>query len=115
MHELSLVTDMLEIAERHARDAGASSIRVIALRVGARSGVDPEALEFAFSVAKIGTLAAEARLEVERVPMHAVCRACQLEFDVEARFGIARCPSCGQPSARLTHGEELEVRALEVI
>jgi hydrogenase nickel incorporation protein HypA/HybF len=115
MHELSLVTNILEIAEDYAHREGASAIRAVSLRVGAMSGVEPSALEFAFSLAKQGTLAQDARLEVEYVPLRAVCKACSLEFEVTDRFGIAVCPSCGQPSASFTRGEELEVRSLEVV
>jgi hydrogenase nickel incorporation protein HypA/HybF len=115
MHELSLVSNILEIAEEQARAAGAAAIRVVSLRVGAASGVEPEALEFAFSWAKHGTLAQDARLEVEYVPLRAKCPRCNLEFEVPERFGFAVCPTCGKPSARFVRGEELEVRALEVI
>jgi hydrogenase nickel incorporation protein HypA/HybF len=115
MHELSLVTNILEIAEEYARREGASAIRAVSLRVGAMSGVEPEALEFAFSLARQGTLAQDARLEVEYVPLRASCAACNLEFDAEDRFGIAVCPSCHQPSASFTRGEELEVCSLEVV
>ena len=113
MHELSLAINILEIAEDHARQAGASSIGAVVLRVGALSGVEPSALELAFQVAQQGTMAHQARLEVECVAGRAMCERCGLEFDVDA--GLALCPTCGQPSATFIRGRELEVRSLEVV
>jgi hydrogenase nickel incorporation protein HypA/HybF len=115
MHELSLVTNILEIAEASAVKEGASAIRTIALRVGAFSSVDAGALEFAFEAAKHGTMAENAQLELEIVPVKAYCEACKLEFELDNPFGIALCPKCQQPTAAIQRGEELEVRFLEVV
>jgi hydrogenase nickel incorporation protein HypA/HybF len=115
MHELSLVSNILEIVEDCAIREGASAIRVVSLRVGANSGVEPEALEFAFEAARQGTLAQDARLEVEYIPLRAFCDLCALEFDVSDRCGIAICPSCHRASLKFIRGEELEVRSLEVV
>jgi hydrogenase nickel incorporation protein HypA/HybF len=115
MHEFSLVINILELAEDYARREQASAIQTVALRVGALSGVEPEALEFAFSVAKQDTLASHARLEVEYVQPSALCQNCDLEFLVENRFGVAFCPTCHAQSTNFVHGNELEVRYLEVV
>ncbi len=115
MHELSLVMNILSIAEQYARREGAHAIQTVALRVGALSGVEPEALEFAFSVAKQDTLAKDARLAVEYLRPSALCQNCNLEFAVVDRFGIAICPVCGKQSTNFVHGNELEVRYLEVV
>lgn len=115
MHELSLVQSILEIAQDYARREGAVAIQTVTLRVGALSGVEPEALEFAFETARVGTLAEEARLEVEWVPLAAYCEGCSKKFAVDNPFGIALCPDCGQVSAEICQGEELQVAYLDVI
>ncbi len=115
MHELSLVSNILEIAETSAIHEGASAICTIALRVGAYSSVDVGALEYAFEAAKHGTMAQNARLELEVVSVRAFCETCKLEFELDQPFGIALCPKCQQPSAAIGRGEELEVRWLEVV
>ena len=48
MHELSIMEGALALALEQARQAGARKLHVIRLRVGAMSGVVPEALQFAF-------------------------------------------------------------------
>jgi len=115
VHELGLMQSVLEIAEGYARREGARAIREIGLRVGALSGVEPAALEFAFEAAKQGTLAEQARLAVQWVPLVAFCEACTVEFAVDSPFGIALCPLCDEPAAALKRGQELEVEYLEVV
>ena len=114
MHELSLALNLLDLAEAQARQAGATTIRTVGLRVGALSGVVVEALESAFEGAKKGTLADQARLEVEWVELAAFCQNCQSEFSVDDPHAIALCPTCHQPSPILTKGEELQVMYLDV-
>ena len=103
---------VLEIAERQARASGAVRIHEIRMRVGRMTGVVPEALDHAFTVLREGTLAAEARLEVESVPGVFWCLACAAEFESEDLVG--GCPSCHAPSFDLRRGRELDVVSLEV-
>lgn len=114
MHEFSLVVSMLDLAETAARADGASRIEAIHLEVGALAGVVPEALTFAFGVARQGTMAEHARLEVHALPATAYCEACRTTFELDDRFGIATCPGCGTLSADLRQGRELHVSHLEV-
>lgn len=114
MHEVSIARSLLDLAEDYARCEGASCIKTVALRIGALSGVLPEALEFAFEVAKLGTLAADAHLEVEYLAIIAYCESCALEFEVKDIFGIAQCPLCSEPTASLRQGQELELSYLEL-
>ena len=114
MHEVGIAESIVSIAEAHAREAGASSVARIAVRVGALSGVVPEALEFAFTVARLNTLAAEATLEVLSVPVSARCPDCLADFTSVDPYGIVLCPTCGEPVAHLLSGNELEVAYLEV-
>ncbi|HWG84499.1 MAG TPA: hydrogenase maturation nickel metallochaperone HypA, partial [Deinococcales bacterium] len=88
MHEVGIAESIVSIAEAHARHAGASRVERIAVRVGALSGVVPDALEFAFTVARQDTLAAGATLEIETVPVSARCPDCQSDFTSGDPYGI---------------------------
>jgi hydrogenase nickel incorporation protein HypA/HybF len=114
VHEFGLAVNMIELAEEAARAAGASQIEVIRLEVGALAGVVPEALEFAFQGAREGTLAADATLDVTYLPALCHCAACDADFELDNRFGIADCPTCGTPSADLRQGRELNLRDVAV-
>jgi hydrogenase nickel incorporation protein HypA/HybF len=112
MHEWSVMASALEIALEQTRRQGASRIHSITLRIGELSGVVPEALTFAFESVIAGTPAEGAHLIVEAVPILCRCPRCAEEFhpaDV-----IYECPSCGQISADVRCGRELELASLEV-
>jgi hydrogenase nickel incorporation protein HypA/HybF len=115
VHEVGIAESIISIAAEHARAAGAARVNRVAVRVGALSGVVREALDFAFDVARQGTVAADAVLEVEEVPVTARCPDCQQAFTSDDPYGICLCPTCGQPVAELLTGRELDVAYLEVV
>lgn len=112
MHEVGLMQQALEIALEHAAQHKAQGICRITLRVGALSGVVPEALSFAFEVLTRGTIAEGADLEMETVPVICFCAACEQEFSPPDLF--YECPRCQQLSTQVRRGQELEVASLEV-
>ena len=112
MHEYSIMHSALNQALREARLAGASRIHAIRLRIGALSGVVPDALRFAFEALTPGTSAEGALLAIEEVPARFWCAACQKEF-VSANL-YAECPDCGVPSGELRAGREMELSSMEV-
>jgi hydrogenase nickel incorporation protein HypA/HybF len=57
MHEISIIESILEVADEKAREVNSPSIKVIQLRLGQFTAISREALEFAFEVARLGTLA----------------------------------------------------------
>jgi hydrogenase nickel incorporation protein HypA/HybF len=111
MHEASIMQEALAQAEVHARQHGCTAIHTIRLRVGALSGVVPEALEFAFEALKAGTMAAEATLTIERVEARALCPACRREFTLED--AVFPCPACGGWESELLQGRELDLARIE--
>ncbi|MGK7873138.1 MAG: hydrogenase maturation nickel metallochaperone HypA [Xenococcaceae cyanobacterium] len=112
MHEVSIMEQTLEIALENARNQGAQKIHRLKMRIGAMSGVVPEALEFAFDVVTQGTIAQGAKLEIETVPVICYCSHCHLEFQPPDLF--YECPQCGQLSPQILAGREIELTSLEV-
>jgi hydrogenase nickel incorporation protein HypA/HybF len=113
MHELSIMESALNIALERAQAAGANRVHVIRLRIGALSGVVPEALEFAFAALAPGTAAEGGELKVEHVPARFWCRGCEREFQAEDNL-YAECPTCHEPSTELRAGREMELASLEI-
>lgn len=112
MHEVGIMQNAIQMAEQQAREDGAQRIHVLRLRVGQMSGVVPEALEFAFEAVSQGTLAAGARLEIERVPPAAWCVRCAAEFEC-ADYDLT-CPRCLEFSQELRRGTEMQLSSIEV-
>ncbi len=94
------------------REAGAGRVHAIRLRIGALSGVVPDALQFAFEALADGTPAQGARLIIEDVPARFWCVTCRREFAAARMF--AECPGCHRPSGELRAGREMELTSLEV-
>jgi hydrogenase nickel incorporation protein HypA/HybF len=112
MHELSLVMSIIEISEATAREHRAGSIRSIKLRLGEFTSVVREALVFSFEVARQGTLAAHATLEIEDVPLVTRCGSCGSTARPSGDICLL-CPGCGVP-LEVISGEELQVEYIEL-
>jgi hydrogenase nickel incorporation protein HypA/HybF len=112
MHELSIMQSALNVVLDQAREAGATRVHAIRLRIGALSGVVPDALEFAFEALAPGTPAEDAKLAIENVPARFWCATCAREFQSDDMF--AECPDCHNLSGDIRAGREMEVASLEV-
>ncbi len=102
----------LNMALAQARKAGAGRVLAVRLRIGALSGVVPEALEFAFEALTSGTIAEGAQLAIDHVPARYWCGTCNREFQSDTMF--ADCPDCQQPSGDLRAGREMELASVEI-
>ena len=112
MHELSIALRIVEtLAEELVDEAG--SVKCVRIRVGAFSGVVPEALLFAWDVACKDSRVRDSRLEIEEVAASIWCDSCNCEQTLPSTFRM-RCPICGQTASRLTAGRELEILSVEM-
>lgn len=109
MHELSLMTNLLDAAATAADGAPICALRV---RVGPLSGVVVEALRFAFEALVPGTPAQGARLDVEETAPVFHCPRCGADYATPV--GLYDCPSCGATAGELRGGNELELVSIEV-
>ena len=112
MHELSLMEEVRRLALQEMERHGGGRLRALTLRIGSLAGVEPEALRFAFEVVMAGSIAADARLQIERVPAVAFCDCCQGEFALDD--GLWECPCCGGLSRQLRRGRELQLASLQL-
>jgi hydrogenase nickel incorporation protein HypA/HybF len=113
MHELSIVLSIIdEIGEEsEARDL--HDVEVVHLKVGVFSGVDPNALLFAWELACEGTPFERSRLDIEIVPLVIHCAVCHQDRRPLSLYQLC-CPECETPSETIVTGRELEVVSLEV-
>lgn len=112
MHEISIAQSIIEIVEAKARAANSTNVQTIKILLGEFTTIVPEALEFAFEIARSKTLAENARLEIETVPMVVRCVTCGPVAD-PVRGVCLICPRCGLP-LEIVSGEELQVEYIEI-
>ena len=67
MHELSIAMSILDAAEEEAENHGGGRISAIYLKIGALSGVVPDALTAAYELARENTGLSDCRLVIEEV------------------------------------------------
>ena len=112
MHELSIVANLFEILEEKAKEKKAKKILSVKLKVGTLSGVVPEFLETAFDIYKKDTIAAEAKLKIEEVPLEIKCQKCSTEMVIEDLIFI--CDKCGSRELKILAGTELLLEKMEM-
>ena len=113
MHEMSIVLGIVKIAEDEVKKAAASKVELIELLIGDLSGVEKEALDFAWPMAVKDTVLEGAGRKVEYRKGKARCSDCEKEFDLENLLDA--CPYCNSYFKDIYQGKELKVIALEVI
>jgi hydrogenase nickel incorporation protein HypA/HybF len=114
MHELSIALSIVDRVLEETQQRGDVRVETIYLRIGALSGVDTEALRFAFRVACEGTQLADSQLEVAEVPVSLQCPNCGSEKQAVSIQQLCCC-DCGTPGAQIVHGRELELHAMEIV
>ena len=113
MHEASIAISLLETVSAKCLQEGYSSIESVRLKVGKAAGILPDALLFAFDIVKKDTIAREAELVIDFIPLGGHCLDCNSCFESEERY-IFACPVCGCRSIKITQGNEMQIVDMEV-
>jgi hydrogenase nickel incorporation protein HypA/HybF len=112
MHELAVCQALMGQLEAVAAREGATRVTGVTLRIGPLSGVEPELLRDAFPIAAAGSLAADARLQIEPQPVRVHCTRCGADSD--ASINRLLCAVCGDYHTRLLSGDELLLASVEL-
>ena len=113
MHELAVCQALMEQVESIALEEQADSVVAVHLGIGPLSGVEPRLLEQAFFIARAGSIAAEAELVIENLPVRISCDQCGQTSDaLPARL---LCGVCGNWRTKLVSGDELQLQHMELV
>jgi hydrogenase nickel incorporation protein HypA/HybF len=113
MHELSIAMSIVEGALEEACARRLGRVEAVHLKLGALSGVVKDALLFSYEAACRDTALQGSRLSIQEVPVTLFCPACQCERQAVGPQEL-RCLICGEASAEIVRGRELQVVALEL-
>lgn len=115
MHELGIMTGVLDSVCESAKQVGAERVLSVSLSVGEMTECIHEALQFAFEALRelpeYG-LCESAELEINMIAPRSLCYECGEEYDHD-RFHML-CPKCGGFSTTLLRGRELQIDSIEV-
>lgn len=115
MHELGIMTGVMDAVETSAKQAGADKVLKVNLSVGEMTEAIEDALRFAFEALSEQSeyaLCAEAKLEISMIKPKSRCLECGATYEHD-RFHML-CPACGSFATELIAGRELQIDSIEV-
>ncbi len=112
MHELGIMTGVMDAVNASAKEAGATSVLKITLSIGEMTEAIEDALRFAFDVLVEGTMCENAELEINIIRPKSHCFECGAVYEHD-RFHML-CPECGSFATELLAGRELQIDSIEV-
>jgi len=112
MHEMSLCENILQVLEQQAPLQHYQRVKTVWLEIGRLSGVEPDAIRFAFDIVVQGSIAENARLEIIDAPGEAHCLRCLQTVRLQQRHDV--CPYCGSHKLDIKNGEQMRIKELEV-
>ena len=112
MHELAICQSLMDQVESIASERNAQSVTSIVVAMGPLSGVEAQLLKNAYPIASAGTVAENAELVIEYLPVRVKCTQCGSESDTLPNKLI--CKQCGDWRTTLVSGDELMLMSVEL-
>ncbi|MBN2556534.1 MAG: hydrogenase maturation nickel metallochaperone HypA [Anaerolineales bacterium] len=112
MHELPVTENILEIAIRHATEAGAARVTDIHLVVGELSSIVDDSVQFYWDMISEGTIAAGAALHFTRLAITLHCLNCDHHYAPSGEDFA--CPQCSSERVEIEQGEEFYLESVEI-
>jgi hydrogenase nickel incorporation protein HypA/HybF len=113
MHEMAVTQNILDIAMRHAEQAGAERILAVNLVVGELTGFVDDSIQFYFDFLTKDTLAQDAKLDFQRIAARVRCTSCGTEY-APPDTRLWSCPECEALGGEIIAGREFSVASIEI-
>ncbi|MGE4484687.1 MAG: hydrogenase maturation nickel metallochaperone HypA [Oscillospiraceae bacterium] len=112
MHELAITQSILDIAVSEAEKRSVLKVLSIKIKLGEFSGIVPQLIQEYFNIVSRDTVAANAELIIEKVPVTIKCLVCGTQNKISRT--LIKCPVCGSSDIKMLTGREFFVDSLEV-
>ena len=113
MHELSIVQNLVSLAEDELRrDGYFGPVNSLTIKVGILSGAHPDAIRFAFEVISKNSRLDNADLKIISVEPILNCRECGKSSEINEI--LFQCPLCGSQDFSITGGDDLSLESIEL-
>jgi hydrogenase nickel incorporation protein HypA/HybF len=111
MHEIRIAEDLSAIVLETAGKENLSQVTKVNISFGQMIQIVPDIFEFAFREMVRSTVAQEAEVNIEIVPVKMKCTNCGSDFQVkENRFA---CNICRSTDLEIIQGRELFIKSIE--
>ncbi len=114
MHELSVCQALITQVEQVAHQHQAGEVAQLIVQIGVLSGIEPELLQQAFTIARTTSpVTQQSELVIESLPIRVHCSRCDQESTATANRLL--CGHCGAWQTRLVSGDELLLKSVELV
>lgn len=112
MHELAMAQEIVGTVTEILKQHPGKVLKKVHIKVGELAAVIPDSLKFSYDSIIPDTPLQGSTLQIEIVPISAICNKCEKAFSViELDFC---CPNCGSQNVTVQTGDELLISNLEV-
>ena len=112
MHELSIAQSIIKIVESSLPNKNENKVNSVHLLIGKLSGIEIDALQFAYSVLKNNSFLYSSVLKIDETNGQAKCLTCNITFEMN-RYGTP-CPECGGYAFEILQGKEMKVLKINI-
>ncbi len=115
MHELSLMTNIMEICQTELKKHQANKLISMTVRYGELSNIVADSMDFAFEALGKGTIFENAKLILNEEKLLLECTSCKHNFSPDGKDYFHKpCPSCNeQASYKVLAGEGIFLDRIE--
>jgi hydrogenase nickel incorporation protein HypA/HybF len=119
MHEFSTAVNIIEAVKRAAKSYGATRVVGITLQIGKLSMLNQDQLLFGLEIASQGTVAQNAKINIEPLLTKIRCKQCSAESDVTQEGSLydilssLKCPKCESKNVDVSQGRECVVKDIK--
>jgi len=111
MHEIKIAEDLSVIVLETAKRENLRKVTRVNISFGQMVQIVPDIFRFAFSETVRNSVAEDAEVNIEIVPVKMKCIKCGNDFQVtENRFA---CNNCGSTDLSIIRGNELFIKSIE--
>lgn len=115
MHEMAYCTEVVDTVIAEATRVNAVSVDRVDIMIGEVRDIVVDLFDGFFHYLAKDTIADNAVVSYQRVPVTVTCRCCGLQYPVNVRNKQAfACPSCGKTEYDVTTGMEFEIVSIDV-
>ncbi len=114
VHELSVMSNILDIVVENAQKNNAKRVTKIHLVVGELSDLIPEWMQTYFDFVSKDTIADNAELVIEKIPAVLKCDKCGHEFTITREDFQFTCRKCESADVTIQSGREFTVKSIEI-
>ncbi len=113
MHELSIVSSIVDSVTETLTAYPGAKVKEVRLRIGTLAAVVEDSLQFCYEIATEDTPLQGSKLVVKILPVMMRCDKCAQDVEI-ASLQSFRCPRCDEPVSDLRQGRELEIESIEI-